>query len=118
MKHEMLLAAAPFERIASGQKTIELRLWDEKRQKIKVGHTLVFHLLDTPETTLTAKVLALHRFDSFAQLYEQLDLLACGYTLDNIASAKPEDMARYCSAEQEARYGVVGIEIEVLDETI
>lgn len=114
MKHEMLLAAAPFERIASGQKTIELRLWDEKRQKIKVGHELVFHLLDKPEQILTAKVLALHRFDSFAQLYEQLDLLACGYTADNIASAKPEDMARYYSAEQEARYGVVGIELEVI----
>lgn len=114
MQHEMYLAAAPFESIDSGRKTIELRLWDEKRQRIKVGHELVFHLLDTPEKTLTAKVLALHRCDRFAQLYSELDLLACGYTVDNIASAKPEDMTRYYSAEQEVRYGVVGIELELI----
>lgn len=114
MRHDLQLAAQPFDLIASGQKTIELRLWDEKRQKITVGDDLVFHLVDQPEQTLVTKVLALHRFDSFAQLYDELDLLACGYTADNLASAKPEDMTRYYSAEQEAKYGVVGMELEVL----
>lgn len=114
MRHDLQLAAQPFDLIASGQKTIELRLWDEKRQKITVGDDLVFHLVDHPEQTLVTKVRALHRFDSFAQLYAQLDLLACGYTASNIASASPEDMARYYSEEQQAHYGVVGIELEVL----
>ncbi len=37
MIHYMNLADDPFEQIASGNKTIELRLYDEKRQKIKVN---------------------------------------------------------------------------------
>jgi len=37
MKHEMKLYPEPFQMIADGRKTIELRLYDEKRKKIKAG---------------------------------------------------------------------------------
>ena len=37
MKHEMKLALEPFVMIADGRKTIELRLYDDKRKKIKLG---------------------------------------------------------------------------------
>lgn len=42
MIHEMMLSPKPFEMIASGTKTIELRLNDEKRQKVQVDDTIVF----------------------------------------------------------------------------
>lgn len=42
MIHQMKLVDAPFELIRSGQKTIELRLNDEKRQIIKIGDFIVF----------------------------------------------------------------------------
>ena len=32
--HKMKLQLKPFEKMVSGLKTIELRLWDEKRQKV------------------------------------------------------------------------------------
>ena len=35
--HEMRLDPAPFRMIKRGEKTIELRLYDEKRRKIAVG---------------------------------------------------------------------------------
>lgn len=35
--HEMRLHNEPFELIRNGSKTIEMRLYDEKRQLIKVG---------------------------------------------------------------------------------
>ena len=38
----MKLNASPFEMIKSGVKSIELRLYDEKRQKIKIGDTIIF----------------------------------------------------------------------------
>ena len=38
--HHMKLHASPFEKIKSGEKTIELRLFDEKRRQIKVGDTI------------------------------------------------------------------------------
>ena len=37
MLHKMKLKLSPFEKIKDGSKTIELRLYDEKRQKVKIG---------------------------------------------------------------------------------
>ena len=38
-----------------------------------------------------------------------------GYTASDIASARPEDMDAYYPKEKQAQYGVVGIEIVLLD---
>lgn len=113
--HNMKLNPEPFEMIRSGRKTIELRLNDEKRQRIKVGDRIALTQTETGEG-LIAKVIALHPFDSFADLYRELPLLKCGYTEADIASAKPEDMERYYSPEQQNKYGVLGIEIAVINE--
>ncbi len=112
----MNLTPAPFEMIKSGEKTIELRLFDEKRQKIKPGDTIVFTNTETAETLETA-VAALHRFDSFEELYKSLPLLKCGYTEETISEAKPADMEFYYSVDAQKKYGVVGIEISLPKET-
>ena len=52
----MKLNPAPFEMIKSGQKTIELRLYDEKRQLVNIGDEIVFTNMVTGET-LQTKVL-------------------------------------------------------------
>ena len=36
MLHKMKLKESPFERIKDGTKTVEFRLFDEKRQQVKV----------------------------------------------------------------------------------
>ena len=36
MLHKMKLNESPFERIKNGTKTIEFRLYDEKRQQVKL----------------------------------------------------------------------------------
>ena len=110
--HEMRLQPKPFRMIKSGKKTIELRLYDEKRRKIKVGDTVIF--TDTvSRERLCATVLRLHRFDSFKELYSSLPLLACGYTEDSIGSADPTDMDAYYTPEEQEKYGVLGIEISL-----
>lgn len=113
MEHKMNLNPEPFEMIRSGQKTIELRLNDEKRQKIKVGDSIEFTQTETGEK-LFAEVIAMHRFDSFAKLYQELPLMKCGYTEADIATAKPEDMNLYYTPEQQSKYGVLGVEITVI----
>ena len=80
MMHRMKLNAAPFSMIRSGQKTIELRLNDEKRRQVKVGDFIEFTSTEQPEEKMQVRVTALHRFRSFAELYEHLPLLQCGYT--------------------------------------
>lgn len=108
--HNMKLFTFPFEMIKSGQKTIELRLYDEKRQLINVGDTIIFTSTQTGEK-LTAKVIKLHIFDSFKELYSALPLLKCGYTEKDIDTAHPSDMDAYYSIEEQNKYGVIGIEI-------
>ena len=111
--HSMRLHPDPFEKIRSGAKTIELRLYDEKRQQINVGDIIVFTDTASGET-LSRRVVKLHCFDSFAQLYQTLPLLQCGYTTHDIDRAHPSDMEQYYSPEAQKRYGVVGIELAPL----
>ncbi len=108
--HAMKLDSAPFEMIKRGVKTIELRLFDEKRQQIKTGDMIVF-TNNSNGDTLHSTVAKLHRFDSFEELYKSLPLLKCGYTIDDIDNAKPSDMEQYYSNEDQEKYGVVGIEL-------
>ena len=108
--HEMRLSPSPFEMIKSGRKTVELRLFDEKRQMLRVGDEIVFKNTETAETLRTV-IVGLHRFDSFEELYGSMPLLKCGYTAEDVQRASPSDMEKYYSAEEQKRYGVVGIEL-------
>ncbi|MCC9941817.1 RNA-binding protein, partial [Streptococcus agalactiae] len=47
----------------SGQKIIELRLYDERRQTITIGDYIVFYLLNDKRKKLTTEVVCLHIFD-------------------------------------------------------
>lgn len=111
--HEMKLQASPFEKIKNRTKTIELRLFDEKRQQICEGDIITFTNIADGEK-ISATVKKLHCFESFEALYGSLPLLQCGYTAENIANAHPSDMKQYYSEEEEKKYGVVGIELSLL----
>ena len=107
--HEMHLNDRPFQSVKSGNKTIEMRLYDEKRRKIKKGDIIIFKNNDQ---RLQAKVINLHIFDSFDLLYSAFDKQKIGY--DKNEPAKPSDMLEYYSKEDQQKYGVVGIEIELI----
>ncbi len=113
MTHHLNLRPQPFSMIANGTKTIELRLLDEKRRRLCVGDILIFTNTDDASLTLHCKVKALHCFANFAELYRSLPLDKCGYLPDELATAAPEDMQLYYSAEKQKQYGVVGIELEL-----
>lgn len=113
-EHVMNLTPAPMQEIRTGNKTIELRLNDEKRKQISVGDTIKFINTEDSNDTLRVKVVDLFLFSSFAELYDNLPLLNCGYNEDNITTASPEDMEMYYSREKQNKYGVVGIEISLL----
>lgn len=114
MEHVMKLRPNPFSMIKNGKKTIELRLYDEKRQLISVGDVIRFVNTKDEKDVLVAEVMQLHIFKSFDELYQNLPLLKCGYTEENVDSALPSDMEAYYSKEEQSRYGVVGIEIGLL----
>ena len=66
MKHVMRLHAKPFSMIERGLKTIELRLYDEKRKEIRIGDEIEFISVTDQKQRLTCVVTNLYIFDSRA----------------------------------------------------
>lgn len=110
--HYMKLHNDPFNLIKSGTKTIELRLNDLKRQKIKVGDLIEFTNRITDEK-MVVRVVDLIKFDSFSDLYKNFSKVSMGYREDE--DANPSDMELYYSLEEQEKYGVLAIKIEKID---
>lgn len=110
MTHYMNLVPSAFKKIANGSKTIELRLNDEKRKKIQINDTIVFHCVESCDIVI-AKVQALYKFENFKGLYEQLPLEKCGYADNELSTAHYTDIEQYYSKEQIEEYGALGIEL-------
>jgi len=110
MIHKMNLNDGPFNNIKSGFKTIEMRLYDEKRRMINDGDIIEFTNRITNEK-ISTKVIKLYIFNNFEELYKQFDKISLGYKENEIAS--PNDMNIYYSKEAQEKYGVVGIEIKL-----
>ncbi len=106
--HQMKLRPAPFAAIQSGHKTVELRLNDGKRQKIKIGDTIVFTQTETGEQ-LHAEVIGLRRYPDFEAMYAAEDPLTMGYSEGE--TADPKDMSQYYTEDEIKRYGTLAIEI-------
>ena len=113
MLHQMKLKSSPFEKIKSGRKTIELRLNDEKRQKVQIGDFIEFSCLDNPDDRIQTRVTALHHFSTFAELYASLPKEKLGYTASETPA--PGHMDEYYSRENQEKYGVIGIELYFTD---
>lgn len=111
MIHQMRLMHHPFEKIRAGTKTVEMRLYDEKRAAVRVGDTIRFEDTDSGER-MDCVVLALHRYATFTELYAHHDKVSLGYDADQPAC--PEDMLACYPAEKIERYGVVGIELKTI----
>ncbi|MBP3307924.1 MAG: EamA family transporter [Clostridia bacterium] len=108
-KHTLKLRDEYFGRIQRSEKTIEVRLYDEKRQKIKAGDELIFVNQDTGERML-CEVIALHKYKSFLELFESHLGPRCGIIRQTPALMRDEMYTFYQPCDEE-RLGVVGIEI-------
>ena len=110
---ELRLNPVPFQQIKQGKKTVEMRLFDEKRKLFNVGDMLIFKNRENENLTIKTQILALHKFASFEELYNNISKLKLGYGENTPASAS--DMEEYYSKSEQAKYGVVGIEIKVIN---
>lgn len=112
MTHYMNLNKKPFDAVEAGYKTIELRLYDDKRRGIMVGDSICFTCVGDTARTVTKTVKALHVFNNFEELYNSLPLIRCGYTSRDVENADFTDMEEYYTPSQQKKYGVVGIELD------
>ncbi len=112
MIHYMKLQDDPFIKIKNKNKTIEMRLNDEKRKKINIGDNIEFTNIKTEEK-MTCKVLGLYHYKNFEELYDNHDKISIGYEDTEIAN--PEDMSAYYDEKEILKYGVLGIEIKIIN---
>lgn len=113
MIHNMKLQNDPFIKIKNKTKTIEMRVYDEKRGKINVGDLIEFINVITKEKMLV-KVKNIYLYKDFDELYKNHDKVSIGYEQNDIAN--PNDMAVYYDEEEIKENGVVGIEIELVND--
>ena len=107
MLHKMKLNESPFKRIKYGTKTIEFRLYDEKRQQIKVGDQIEFSKLPDLQEKLLVDVVDLYKADTFENLFRKL------YTDEEQITRKTKAMYEIYSQEKEQQYGILGIKIKI-----
>lgn len=109
----MGLYESPIQSIKSGRKTVEVRLYDEKRRKIKRGDTIKFTKLPDKSETLLVEVLGLQQYGSFKEMYESIPSKAfdCeGQPLNEMIESTYE----VYSPEQEKEWGTLAITIKLI----
>ena len=107
MLHKMKLNKEPFEKIKNGTKTIEFRLYDEKRQKVKIGDKIEFSKLPDLKEKLLVDVIDLYKEETFKNLFQKI------YTNEDEIKSKTKSMYKIYSPEKEKKYGVLGIKIKI-----
>ena len=107
----MSLAKDPFNKIKMGKKDIEMRLYDDKRKRIKPKDKIEFTNNETGEM-LYVSVVAIHVFDNFEDLYHAFPKNRLGYAYKEKASY--EDMYTYYPKGLQDVYRVCGIEIKLI----
>lgn len=108
--HNMTLKQPYFEYIRSGYKTIELRLYDNKRQLIRPGDQIIFQ---NGDLTNTVKVKGLVRAENFESLFEIIDVKKTGLEEKNRAI---EIMEQFYDKDAQDKFGVVGIVVENVED--
>ena len=110
--HEMKLNENPFNQMKSGEKQIEYRLNDEKRQKIKIGDTITFTKVDDTEN-IKVIVTELKYYKTLLEMYSA----SFDQYLKNYYNT-PEEVVNdttYYTKEEEEKYGCVAIHIRKLE---
>ena len=111
MEHVLKLQPKYFEYINKGTKRIELRLFDEKRQLIKLDDIVIFQKEPELSKTLKVKVIGLLRYNSFEELFKDFDInimADSSMTKDELLN----ELEKFYTPEKQKQYGVLGIRIE------
>lgn len=109
MIHKMRLIDFAFNAIKNKEKDIEVRLNDEKRQKIKVNDIIEFEHIETHEIIKT-KVINIYKFKTFEELFNNFDVKRLG-----LKETDTNDiMNKFYSKEDQEKYEALGIQIKLI----
>lgn len=111
--HAMKLQKEHFDHIAEGSKCIEMRLFDEKRRKLRIGDAIEFTREGDEERTLLTRVQGLYVYPGFDELVEEFTPTELGFA--KTARGKiAEYMLRIYGVEAAFRNKVLAIKVKVI----
>jgi len=110
-RHIMKLEPHSFDKMRSGEKVIEIRLCDEKRQGIRTGDTVEFKKDPEQTKSLNTEVIELLSYKSFEDLIDSFPLTNFGYSN---REQLLQDLYCFYTKEDIEQYGVLGIRIKVI----
>lgn len=109
MIHKMNLQDKYFNFIKNGTKRIELRLNDEKRQRIEIGDSIEF---SNEKDKFTANVVGLLKYQDFKTLFNDfgIEILA-----DRTMTKEEllDVLSEFYTPEKQEEFGVLGIRVEL-----
>ena len=107
--HHMKVQTKYYNLLKSGKKVVELRLFDEKRQQIKIGDEIVFSNLSDTNDSFVARVINLYRAESFDKLCQIITPAQAGFTSkEELITVLQE----FYTPDSQQKYGVLDIEIQ------
>lgn len=109
--HKLQLATIPFNAIMSGVKTVESRLFDEKRQKIQLGDKIIFTNRESPDQQVVVRVIGLLRYQNFHNLFTHNNPAKFG---GESVEWLEKQIGEFYSLDDQLENGVIGIEFELI----
>ena len=113
MEHIMKLQEKYYNYILNGTKRIEIRLYDEKRKKLKIGDTIKFLKEPKQEEYFQAKVIGLLIYQTLEEMLKDFDISILAdktMTKDDLKKV----LEQFYSKEEQQKYGIIGIKIKLL----
>lgn len=110
--HELKLQPEYYDFILNGTKRIEIRLNDEKRQKIKLGDKIKFLKEPNLDESFIVRVVGLLRYNSFKDMFKDYDISV----LSDKSMTKEELLSvleQFYTKDKQEKYGVLGIRFEL-----
>lgn len=108
--HTMTLQPTPFSRMKYGLKTVEVRVFDEKRSNVAVGDDVTFKLATDPAQVIVTRVVGLTRYATFQELFSAVPRSTLGMK----AEEEWQGVYQYYTKEEEQEKGVLAIKVAVL----
>ena len=115
MIYEMKLDAVSFDQIVSGRKTVELRLFETIQKQLNIGDKILFEALENRKQRIAVVIQSLHRYATFEDLFMHIPFEKCGIANANTPNEAATKMNRYYTKEKISRFGVIGIEIKLIN---
>ena len=107
--HKLNVKEKYYNMLKSGNKTIELRLFDEKRRKIKIGDTIEFSNNSDVDDKFTAQVINLYKASNFEELCENINCCDAGFSSNEELIDVLEE---FYLKDKQREFGVIGYKMK------